>query len=168
MTAGPTTEDPNGGAPIREIDATRIPDLVDTEVGVSDWMRITQAMIDRFADATFDHQYIHADPARAASSPYGGTIAHGLLLVSLFIPWSEEALDFRVPEVTTRLNYGYDRIRFISPVPVDSRVRARFRLTDAAERSPGKWRLTFEVTVEIEGSDRPAVVAEWLRMWIVG
>lgn len=165
-----TTEPVSGAAfrPVREIDASELPDLVGTEVGVSEWMRITQEMIDRFADATLDHQYIHVDPERAAQSPYGGTIAHGLLVVSLLPHLSSEALDFHVPNIRTRLNYGYDRIRFTSPVPVDSRVRARFRLTEATERSEGRWRLKFEATVEVEGSERPAVVAEWLRMWIVG
>lgn len=165
-----TTESRSSTAskPGREIDASELPELVGTEVGVSDWIRITQEMIDRFADATLDHQYIHVDPERAAGSPYGGTIAHGLLIVSLLPHLSSEALDFDVRDVRTRLNYGYDRIRFTSPVPVGSRVRARFRLADAAERSGGRWRLTFAVTVEVERSERPAVVAEWLRMWIVG
>lgn len=152
----------------RAIDATELPGLVGTEVGLSDWIQIDQEMIDRFADATLDRQYIHVDPERAASSPYGGTIAHGLLIVSLLPHLSEEALDFELRGVRTRLNYGYDKIRFTSPVPVNSRVRARFKLAEVAEKSPGQWRLTFAVTAEVEGAERPALVAEWLRMWIVG
>jgi acyl dehydratase len=152
----------------REIDASDLSSLVGTEVGVSDWIRIDQAMIDRFADATLDHQFIHVDPERAARTPYKGTIAHGLLIVSLFPHLFADAFEYEVRGVRTRLNYGYDRIRFTSPIPVDSRVRARFTLAEATEKSPGQWRLTFAVTAEVEGAERPAVVADWVRMWIVG
>jgi acyl dehydratase len=159
----------NWGATVtkREIDMGELAGRVGSEVGVSDWLRIDQAMIDRFADATLDHQFIHTDPERAAKTPYKGTIAHGLLVVSLFGHLFSDAIDFEVRRVRTRLNYGYDRIRFTSPIPVNSRVRARFTLSEAAEKSPGQWRLTFAVTAEVEGAERPAVVADWVRMWIV-
>jgi len=151
----------------RQIEASELASLVGAEVGVSDWMRIDQEMIDRFADATLDHQFIHVDPVRAAQTPYGGTIAHGLLVVSLFPHLFADAFDYEVRDVRTRLNYGYDRIRFTSPIPVNSRVRARFVLSEAAEKSRGQWRLTFSVTAEVEGAERPVVVADWVRMWIV-
>jgi acyl dehydratase len=151
----------------REIDAGELARMVGTEVGVSDWMRIDQEMIDRFADATLDHQFIHVDPERAAQTPYKGTIAHGLLIVSLLPHLYADASDFELRGVRTRLNYGYDRIRFTSPVPVNSRVRARFTLSEAVEKSTGQWRIVCAVTVEIEGTQRPAVVADWVRMWIV-
>jgi acyl dehydratase len=141
--------------------------LVGTEVGVSGWLLIDQPMIDRFADATLDHQFIHVDPKRAAQTPYKGTIAHGLLVVSLLPHLYGDAVDFELRGVRTRLNYGYDRVRFTSPIPVNSRVRARFTLSEAVEKSPGYWRITCAVTAEIEGSERPAVVADWVRMWIV-
>jgi acyl dehydratase len=156
------------GEPKRQIDARELMSLVGTEVGVSEWMRIDQEMIDRFADATLDHQFIHVDPERAAKTPYKGTIAHGLLVVSLLPHLYAEACDFELRGVRTRLNYGYDKIRFTNPIPVNSRVRARFTLSEAAEKSPGQWRITFAVTAEIEGVERPAVVADWVRMWIVG
>lgn len=136
------------------------------EVGVSAWMTIDQARIDAFADATEDRQFIHVDPAAAARTPFGGTIAHGFLSLSLLSRMAAEAM--LVPEGTRMaVNYGFDRVRFLAPVRSGKRVRGRFTLDSAEEKAPGQWLLRHTVTVEIEGEDKPAVTAEWLGLMVV-
>lgn len=136
-----------------------LPGLVGHEFGPSEWMEVTQDRIDLFADATDDHQWIHVDPERAATGPFGGPIAHGFLVLSLLIPlWSGL---FDVDGVTTKVNYGLNRVRFVSPVPAGSRVRLSFVLADV-EDVKGGVQLTLAMTIELEGSDRPAVAAEFL------
>ena len=136
------------------------------EVGISAWMTIDQARIDAFADATEDHQFIHVDPAAAARTPFGGTIAHGLLSLSLLSRMAAEAM--LVPEGTRMaVNYGFDRVRFLAPVRSGKRVRGRFTLDSAEEKAPGQWLMRHTVTVEIEGEDKPAVTAEWLGLMVV-
>lgn len=128
-----------------------------TELGVSEWITIDQERIDRFADATGDHQWIHVDPVRAASGPFGTTIAHGYLtlaLINLFLPQI-----VRVEGVTMGVNYGVNKVRFPSPVPVGSRVRGRAVL-ETVQEVPGGVQAVIVVTVEIEGSTKPACVAE--------
>jgi acyl dehydratase len=126
---------------------------------VSDWTTVDQEQVDRFADATHDHQWIHVDAERAAAGPFGGTIAHGFLTLAL-LP-SLVAGAYRVEGVRMGVNYGLNRVRFTSPVPVGSRVRGSIELVDVADVEGGV-QLTNRVTVEIEGSQRPALVAEWL------
>lgn len=134
--------------------------LAGTEVGVSDWLTIEQSRIDKFADATGDHQWIHVDPERAAREmPGGKTIAHGFLTLSL-IPALTEGL-LTVDDVTRVINYGSDKVRFTAMVPVGSRVRARQKLL-AVEPKAGGLELVNEVTVELEGSKRPACIANTL------
>lgn len=135
-----------------------LPALVGQETGVSDWVSIDQDRIDKFADATGDHQWIHVDVARAAKEmPGGKTIAHGYLTLSL-IPWL--AGDFlHIEGVTRGINYGSNKVRFTNMVPVGSRVRARAKLLSVEPRGGG-MQLTSEVTIEIEGQDRPSCVAE--------
>ena len=135
--------------------------LVGNEVSTSDWFEVTQSRIDAFADATEDHQWIHIDAERAKTdSPFKATIAHGFLTLSLLPHLSAQALkvqgDFKMG-----INYGLNRLRFVSPVPAGSRIRARFTL-HAVEDVQGGVQLTWSVTVEIEGGQRPALVAEWL------
>ena len=130
------------------------------EIGVSDWFTITQDQIDRFADCTHDHQFIHVDPAAAAQTPFGSTIAHGFLTLSLL-----SAMAYQMPEIegaVMGVNYGMNRMRFVSPVKVGARVRGRFVLARIEEIRPGELQSTLNVTVEIEGQDKPALVAEWL------
>jgi acyl dehydratase len=130
------------------------------QVYVTDWLVIDQARIDRFAEATGDFQWIHVDPERASrESPYGGTIAHGFLTLSLLGKFYEDYLMAALPFCDMGLNYGLNRVRFTQPVPVDSRVRARFALAKV-EDIAGGLQLTFEVTVEIDGIAKPACVAE--------
>ncbi|HWI73780.1 MAG TPA: MaoC family dehydratase [Baekduia sp.] len=130
---------------------------VGQELGVSDWLEVTQEAIDAFADATGDHQWIHVDPERAKETPFGGTIAHGLYTLSLG-PQFTYAL-FEVQGVAFGLNYGYNKIRYPAPLPVGSRVRMRATLT-AADEIPGGMQMTVTQTFEREGGDKPVCVAE--------
>ena len=147
--------------PLASLDEIRA--RVGGEVGVSSWLTIGQDRIDTFADATEDHQFIHVDPEAAAKTPFGGTIAHGFLTLSLLSRMAAEATF--VPEgVKMAVNYGFDRIRFLSPVRSGKRVRGRFTLDSIEEKAPGQWLLRHIVTVEIEGEDKPALTAVWLGL----
>lgn len=141
---------------------------VGKDLGTSDWFPIDQARINAFADATLDHQFIHVNPELAKSTPFGGTIAHGYLTVSL-LPYLQASMaDMILPQgLKMGMNYGFDKLRFMAPVKVDKRVRARAKLLDASEKKPGQWLLKFEYTIEIEGEEKPALVAEWLLMYFV-
>jgi len=132
---------------------------VGTQVGAGEWVTIEQQQIDTFADATDDHQWIHVDPDRAKDGPFGTTIAHGFLTLSLLS--SLVAKVFHVENTKMGVNYGLNKVRFTSPVPVGSKVRANVELTDVTDVADGV-QVTTKVTVEIEGSERPALVAEWL------
>ncbi len=136
------------------------------EVGVSDWVTIDQDMINRFADLTGDHQFIHVNPELAAQTPFGGTIAHGFLVLSLIAKFGQSA-DFVMEGVTMGVNYGFDKVRLVAPVRTGKRVRARFVLKDMVERAPGQWLSTLGVTVEIEGEAKPAIIADWLGLQYV-
>ena len=132
----------------------------------SDWLLVDQASIDRFAEATGDRQFIHVDPVRAAATPLGGTIAHGLLVLSL-LPALAARTQPQIEGVRMVLNYGYDRVRFVSPVRSGKRVRASFRTLRFEETKAGQWRKVSEVTVEIEGEAKPALVLEWITLAFV-
>jgi acyl dehydratase len=131
--------------------------LVGTELGSSSWVEIDQARIDTFADATNDHQWIHVDPERAKAGPFGTTIAHGYLTLSLLIPMWSEILDIK--EVSARVNYGLGKVRFPAPVPVDSRIRATATLV-SVEPVAGGVQLTIDAVIEREGGDKPVCVAQ--------
>jgi len=135
---------------------------VGEEIGVSEWLSIDQARIDAFADATGDHQFIHVNPEMAKFTPMGGTIAHGFLILSLLGLLRETSDCPTVEGVRMALNYGGNRVRFLTPVRSGSRIRGRFRLVDFAEKGPGRYQETSELTVEIEGQDKPAMIAEWI------
>ena len=132
-------------------------------LGASDWIEVTQDRIDAFADATEDRQFIHVDPALAAQTPFGGTIAHGFLSLSLL---SRMAADVMLVPETTRMavNYGLDRVRFIAPVPAGKRVRGHFTLDAVEDKAPGQLLIRQSVTVEIEGEEKPALTAQWLGL----
>lgn len=139
-------------------------ELVGKEIGLSAWHTVDQKRIDTFADVTEDHQFIHIDPERAArETPFGSTIAHGFLTVSLLSVFSYEALP-KIDGVTMGVNYGFDKLRFISPVRAGARVRGRFTLTEAKMRSANELQSRTSVTVEIEGETKPALVADWLGL----
>jgi acyl dehydratase len=137
-----------------------------SEVGVSDWILVDQARIDSFAEVTEDHQFIHIDPEAAAKTPFGGTIAHGFLTLSLLSRMAADAM-LRPDGIKMGVNYGFEKIRFLAPVRSGSRVRGRFRLDRFEEKRPGQYQFVHEVTVEIEGEDKPALVAEWIGMIFV-
>lgn len=141
-------------------------ELVGEELGKSDWFAIDQDRIDRFADVTEDHQFIHVDPERAASSPFGGTIAHGMLTLSMIVHLCEKfAPDIEGLQMV--INYGFDKVRFAAPVKVGKRIRAVAKLLEAKERG-GQLIVKTKVTIEIEDEPKPALAAEWLTMHVVG
>lgn len=133
--------------------------LAGSDLGNSDWIEVTQERIDTFADATGDHQWIHVDPQRAAEGPFGAPIAHGYLTLSLFIPLFTELLD--VQGVTTKVNYGLNKVRFPAPVKVGSRIRLAARLAEV-EDVPGGVQITVDGTIEIDGGGKPAAVLQSL------
>jgi acyl dehydratase len=140
------------------MDAAALQHMVDTEIGVSDWMEITQERVDAFADATDDHQWIHVDPVTAAAGPFGGTIAHGFLTLSLTVTLSAQVeLDVGSPRMA--LNYGLEKVRFPAPVKVGSRIRARIGLVSVTDVEGG-IQLNRQVVIEVEGGEKPAMVAE--------
>jgi len=146
--------------------ASELAGLIGQEVGLSKWIEIDQARINAFADCTEDWQFIHVDPEAAKQTPFGGTIAHGFLTLSLMSAMSYDAVG-ALEGVTMGVNYGFDKLRFLAPVPVGSRVRGRFKLLSAEDKGGGRWLIKHEVTVEIDGSDKPALIAEWLGMQFV-
>jgi acyl dehydratase len=147
--------------PIASIE--EIASKVGHEVGVSEWILIDQARIDSFADITEDPQFIHIDPEAAARTPFGGTIAHGFLTLSLLSRMAADAMP--IPDgVRMGVNYGFEKVRFLAPVRSGKRVRGRFRLERLDEKRPGQWQFTHQVTVEIEGEDKPALIAEWIGL----
>ena len=147
--------------PLASLDEIRA--RVGNEVGTSSWLTIGQNRIEEFADATEDHQFIHVDPEAASKTGLGGTIAHGFLSLSLLSRMAADAM--LVPDTTKMaLNYGLDRVRFLAPVRSCKRVRGRFTLDSIEEKAPGQWLLRHNVTVEIEGEDKPALTAAWLGL----
>jgi acyl dehydratase len=149
------------------VSVAALADHVGTEIGRSEWIELDQSRIDVFAENTEDPQFIHIDPDRAArETPFGGTIAHGFLTLSML---SKMAMDlgFALEGMAMGINYGFDKIRFLQPVRAGSKVRGHFVLEHAEERQPGQWMLRYGVTVEIEGSDKPALVAQWLTLQII-
>lgn len=130
------------------------------EIAVTDWLTVTQQQIDQFAEATGDHQWIHSDPARAATGPFGTTIAHGFLTLALIPRFFETS--FRISDARMSVNYGLNKVRFMAPVPVASRLRARMTLRAAEPIDAGGMQMTWQVTIEREGSEKPVCVAESL------
>ena len=133
------------------------------EIGVSGWLTVDQAAIDTFAEVTEDRQFIHVDPEAAAKTPFGGTIAHGFLTLSLLSRMAADVM-LRPESLRMAVNYGFERVRFIAPVRAGKRVRGRFRLLRAEEKRPGQWQFVHAVTVEIEGEEKPAFTADWIGM----
>lgn len=143
-----------------------LPSLVGSELGVSDWLEIDQERVNAFADATLDHQFIHVDPEKAAATPFGGTIAHGFLTLSL-LPYFLDTAAPAVAGTVMAINYGSDKVRFLQPVKVGSRVRARTVLSAADEKRPGQWLVKQTVTIEIKDEKKPALIAEMLMLYFV-
>jgi acyl dehydratase len=136
-------------------------------LGTSEWLTVSQEMIDKFADATGDHQFIHVDVEKAKLTPFGGTIAHGFLSLSL-MPVLTQMTDMPRPAgIKMGVNYGGNKTRFLSPVRSGKRVRGHFKLLELEEKRPGQWQQTVEYTLEIEGEDKPALIAEWISQFFV-
>ncbi|WP_324750855.1 MaoC family dehydratase [Sphingomonas sp. LY54] len=150
--------------PVASLDEIR--SKVGTELGASPWIAISQTDIDTFADVTGDHQFIHVDPDAAAKTPFGGTVAHGFLTLSLLSQMAASVM--LVPETTKMaVNYGFEKVRFIAPVRSGKRVRGHFTLASAEEKKPGQWQFVHQVIVEIQDEDRPALQADWIGMIFV-
>ncbi len=153
---------------MRIVKPADIAELVGREVGASAWIVIDQARIDAFAACCEDDQFIHVDPERAArETPFGGTIAHGFLTLSMLSRLARDA-GVRLEGVAMGVNYGLDKVRFIQPVRAGSRIRGRFTLAKARERRAGQWLLSYDVAVEVDGEEKPALIAEWLTMQVLG
>jgi acyl dehydratase len=148
------------------IPASELATLAGRELEPSPWLEITQERVDQFADATNDHQFIHVDEERAAATPFGGTIAHGFLSLSLLSYLNAQSAI--VPDnLVMGINYGSDKVRYLMPVRVGKRIRSRQKVLEVTEKEPGRWLLRTAVTVEIEGEETPALVAEILSMMVV-
>ena len=153
---------------MKTVKADTLVEYVGQSLGQSEWFQIDQDRINRFADATLDHQFIHVDPEKAKHTPFGGTIAHGFLTLSLLPYFQSKMADMIVPEgLKMGMNYGFDKIRFLAPVSVDSRVRCVATLKEMTEKKPGQFLFNVELSVEIEGGDKPALIADWLLMYFV-
>ncbi len=152
-----------------KIDTSDLQSNVGKDCGTSDWFEIDQQRINDFADVTKDHQFIHVDPVRAKESPFGGTIAHGYLTLSLLAYFMQSGgVGVDIPNRKMGVNYGLDKVRFLQPVPSGAKVRAKAKLAEATEKNPGQYLFKLEVTVEIEGAAKPALIAETLTMIFTG
>ena len=149
------------------VNAKNLKDFLEKEVGLTDWIEIDQDRINKFAEATGDFQYIHVDKDRAAETPFGTTIAHGFLTLSLLSKLSSMNGGIKLENAVMGINYGLDKVRFVNPVRVNSKIRARFKLIGAEEKKPKHFLLKHNVTVEIEGEEKPALIAEWLGMTVI-
>ena len=150
---------------MKVVPAQELKDYLGQEVGVSDWFEVTQERINKFADATNDHQFIHVDPEMAKNTPWGTTIAHGFLTLSL-LPYLSADNGIIPENIQMTVNYGTDKVRFLEAVPVDSKIRGRFVLSDVQEKAGNRWLLKSDVTIEIEGKEKPAAIAETLALFV--
>ena len=140
---------------------------VGENIGTSEWVLVDQDMINKFADATGDHQFIHVDEEKAKLTPFGGTIAHGFLTLSL-IPMLGAKTDApKIEGIKMGVNYGGNKVRFLAPVRSGKRVRSHVKLLELDEKRPGQWQQTNEITIEIEGEEKPALIAEWISQFFV-
>jgi acyl dehydratase len=140
---------------------------VGENIGTSEWVLVDQDMINKFADATGDHQFIHIDEEKAKLTPFGGTIAHGFLTLSL-IPMLGAKTDApKIEGIKMGVNYGGNKVRFLAPVRSGKRVRSHVKLLELDEKRPGQWQQTNEITVEIEGEEKPALIAEWITQFFI-
>lgn len=160
------TADPPGGRSMLTVAVEKLKDYIDQPLGTSEWVVIDQDRINAFADVTIDHQFIHVDIEKAKATPFGKTIAHGYLSLSLVSHFLEQC--GILPEGTVMaINYGSDKVRFLQPVTVDSKVRGHGTLLEVTEKSPGQYLVKTGISVEIEGQEKPALVAEILSMFFV-
>jgi acyl dehydratase len=162
-----TAKQTTRGAFMSTITPAELATKVGEKIGTSEWILVDQDMINKFADATGDHQFIHVNEQMAKMTPFGGTIAHGFLTLSLFPVMSAKSDSPRIEGVKMGVNYGGNKTRFLAPVRSGKRVRGHFKLLELVEKRPGQWQQTLEFTVEIEGEDKPALQAEWISQFFV-
>ena len=144
-----------------------IAEKVGEQIGTSPWVEISQERINQFAEATGDHQFIHVNEEAAKMTPFGGTIAHGFLTLSM-IPYLSAESDLPKPDgIKMAVNYGGNKTRFINPVRSGKKIRGHWKLLEMTEKRPGQWQQTVEITIEIEGEDKPALICEWMTMFFV-
>ena len=136
-------------------------------IGTSVWVLVDQDMINKFADATGDHQFIHIDEEKAKLTPFGGTIAHGFLTLSLIPMLGQKTEAPKIEGIKMGVNYGGNKVRFLAPVRSGKRVRSHVKLLELDEKRPGQWQQTNEITIEIEGEEKPALIAEWISQFFV-
>jgi len=144
----------------------QIAELIGKETGSSEWLEIAQERINQFADVTEDHQFIHINEEAAKMTPFGGTVAHGFLTLSMLVKMAE-GCTIVLEGTKMGVNYGFEKVRFVNPVRAGKRVRGHFTLMAADQKAPGQYLLKYGVKVEIEGEEKPALVAEWLMMQFV-
>jgi acyl dehydratase len=149
--------------PVKAMSLDEIKAYVGKEIGVSDWFLIDQERIDRFADVTEDHMFLHVNPEAAKATPFGGTIAHGLLTLSMMPVMAYQAVP-GVSGTKMGVNYGYNKVRFMAPVPSGKRIRGHFTVKSIEPQSGGRVQIVHDTTVEIEGESKPALAAEWITM----
>ena len=150
-----------------QVPVTELKNYIGKELGHSDWLTVDQQRVDQFAECTGDHQFIHVDPEKAAQTPFGGTIAHGFLTLSM-IPYLSAEADLPKPDgIKMAVNYGGNKTRFINPVRSGKKIRGHWKLLEMTEKRPGQWQQTVEITIEIEGEDKPALICEWMTMFFV-
>jgi len=152
---------------MKTLDKLELNDYLKQEMGVSDWLTVDQNMINEFASVTKDHQFIHTDPDRAKDSQFGCTIAHGFLSLSMLSYFAENGFGFAIKDHPVALNYGFDKIRFVTPVKVDSKIRGRSTLESVNEKIEGQIFVKQRVIIDIEGAPKPALIADWLTMYVV-
>jgi acyl dehydratase len=148
------------------IKATDLASLIGQDLEPSSWLEITQERVNQFADATNDHQFIHVNPEKASQTPFGGPIAHGFLTLSL-LPFLTGEKSKAIDGLVMGINYGSDKVRFLQPVRVGSRIRAQQKILEVVEKRPGQWLTKTLVTIEIENEQKPALISEYLAMMIV-
>ena len=148
------------------INRNEIDDFIGYQAEITDWHQVTQDQINQFADCTLDHQFIHVDEERAKATPFGSTIAHGFLSLSMLSHFAE-SFSVIIDGFYMGLNAGFDKVRFLQPVIVNSRIRAHAKTLSIEEKKPGQFRLCTEVTIEIENCDKPALVAQWVSVQMV-
>ena len=151
---------------MKTVKAADLQATVGTDLGVSDWITIEQDRVNQFADVTEDHQFIHVNPEMAKMTPFGGPIAHGFLTLSLLSKFSEQG-GLMIEGVKMGVNYGFEKVRFLAPVKVGKRVRGHFKLKAAEEKRPGQYLYVYTVTVEIDGEEKPALIADWMGMQFI-
>lgn len=148
------------------VNPAQVADYVGKQTGSSEWIELSQDRINQFADCTEDHQFIHIDEEAAAKTPFGGTVAHGFLTLSMLAKLAEGS-SLVLEGIQMGVNYGFEKIRFLQPVRAGKKIRAHFTLQSAEEKNPGQWLLAYDISVEIEGEEKPALIAQWLTMQMV-